>query len=767
RANLQKEMLAAQKSLKKLTGTRKLLTAAKAKTDMDPIFVIRNAPLGDFLDPTLKITQVVLPNLVDDRYFQVVTKVDRCMTCHTFIDQPGYEKEKNPFKTHPKLDLMVGKKSTHPMKQFGCTTCHGGEGQRTHDFNSIAHMPQNPEQQKEWQKKYHWHAPHKVPKIMYRKQYSQAGCISCHKGSQSLAGAETLNAGFRNIEKFGCYGCHKINGWEEKRKPGPSLLKVKSKLTKQFFKNWVWEPKAFNKHAKMPRFFNQLNNSKPEFLNKNIAEVNSMAEFIFSISKPYQPAKAYFGGNKVRGKKLITEIGCMGCHGVEGAEKDSKAVGAYAGPFLAGIGSKVKANWLISWLKKPSHYQEDTIMPSFRLTDREAADITAYLMGLKNKKFEDLKFEKMNEGLRDEILMGYFSQFDTQAVAQAKLNKMSSHQRTLELGKRSVGKYGCYSCHNIEGFEGRAPIGPELSSVGSKPIAQFGFGHEKVEHQPDSWIKAHLMSPRRWDNGIDKPFKDLLRMPNFDMSEKEASEITTALMGYNADKIPLRGIKRNNAHEAVVAEGMKVVTKYNCSGCHQIDGWRGDILKTESFSDDINEGPPRLVGQGHRVQANWLHHFLDNVYPIRPWLKVRMPSFNLSNVEKNKLVEMFQAKSKQHTFEAASSSVDWKPGEKAGAKALFKSLDCASCHTTGFNSEDPTAPNLYYAKKRLRASWIKKWLSDPQKIMEGTAMPNFWEDGESTDEVIFGGDKEKQIDALTKYLLEIGYERYAPRASNQ
>ena len=46
----------------------------------------------------------------------------------------------------------------------------------------------------------------------------------------------------------------------------------------------------------------------------------------------------------------------------------------------------------------------------------------------------------------------------------------------------------------IQGFEGRAPIGPDLSAIGSKPLTQFGFGHEKVEFKRDAWITAHLMN---------------------------------------------------------------------------------------------------------------------------------------------------------------------------------------------------------------------------------------------------------------------------------
>lgn len=764
-ADIKKDITSTEKEINSIVGKKDLLQMAHDKKKITPLFALRNAPFIDFLDPTVKIQQIVLNNITDDRYFQHVPKVDRCITCHTFIDKPGYEDQPNPHKTHPKLDLMVGAQGKHPMKQFGCTTCHGGEGHRVTDFNSPAHMPATAEQRAEWAEKYHWHEPHKVPIVQFKKGQYEAGCVKCHTGVQYLEGATVLNEGRKNIEKFGCYGCHKIEGWEHKRKPGPSLEKIASKVDKEFFKNWVWDPKSFNKHAKMPAFFNQMNNSDPESIKKNIAEVNAMADFIYAQSEKYKPFKRYTGGNKERGKKLVKDVGCMACHGVSDFAAESKMVDAHKGPFLDGLGSKVKSpDWMVSWLLKPDHFQKDTIMPSFRLTSREANDITAYLMDKKNESFEKLKFEKMDKSARDEILVTYFSAFDTLEVAQKKLATMSDHERTMELGKRSVGKYGCYSCHSIKGFEGRAPIGPELSKIGSKPLTQFGFSHEyDVEHSRDGWIKAHLLSPRRWDNNVDKPFKDLLRMPNFEMTEREAETITVALIGQVADKVPLDGVKRLNPDEAAVAEGMKVAIKYNCIGCHQIDGMFGDLLKVYEEEGDINEGPPRLVGQGHRVQADWFHYFLDNVYPIRPWLSVRMPSFNLTNEERNKLVALFQGKSKMDTFEDVHKQVTWEPGEKKAAKQLFNDLACASCHAAEYTNDEPSAPNLKYAKRRLRASWIEKWLAGPDKIMPGTTMPSFWPDGEAADPDLLGGDAQRQIKALTKLLLEEGHNFYSPK----
>jgi hypothetical protein len=63
----------------------------------------RNAPLLDFMAPTIKVQQIILPNVVDDVNFIRVPKMDRCQTCHLAIDKKGYEKYPQPFTTHPDL----------------------------------------------------------------------------------------------------------------------------------------------------------------------------------------------------------------------------------------------------------------------------------------------------------------------------------------------------------------------------------------------------------------------------------------------------------------------------------------------------------------------------------------------------------------------------------------------------------------------------------------------------------------------------------------
>jgi len=74
--------------------TAEVTTFSKALTKIEHNFfndVIRDAPVIDFIRPTIKINQIVLPELRDDYNFATVQKEDRCGTCHLGIDKKDYE----------------------------------------------------------------------------------------------------------------------------------------------------------------------------------------------------------------------------------------------------------------------------------------------------------------------------------------------------------------------------------------------------------------------------------------------------------------------------------------------------------------------------------------------------------------------------------------------------------------------------------------------------------------------------------------------------
>ncbi len=120
-----------------------------------------NAPLLDFMVPSITVRQVITPNLVDDVNFTRVRKMDRCMTCHLAVDLVGYEDYPQPFRTHPNFEVSVGSASPHPLGTTGCTVCHEGMGQSI-TFRDASHTPTGEEQRVAWEETYGWEDPPSV-----------------------------------------------------------------------------------------------------------------------------------------------------------------------------------------------------------------------------------------------------------------------------------------------------------------------------------------------------------------------------------------------------------------------------------------------------------------------------------------------------------------------------------------------------------------------------------------------------------------------------
>jgi hypothetical protein len=248
-------------------------------------------------------------------------------------------------------------------------------------------------------------------------------------------------------------------------------------------------------------------------------------------------------------------------------------------------------------------------------------------------------------------------------------------------------------------------------------------------------------------------------MPNFYLKDQEVDAIVGVILGLVSDRIPLVGQKRLTAGEKQYNEGMKIANKYNCYGCHTIDGVGGALSKA---FEDQNYGPPYLAKEGMRVQTDWLYDFLKNVHPIRTYVNVRMPSFPFSHDDLNKLVMGFQGGSDQPTFEAPVK-IEWEPGEREAAQKIWNELACTSCHSLGFTSDPAQAPNLHFAKKRLRTVWMEEWLKNPQGFIPYTSMPAFWDDGSgnliSAVDGVLDNDPKRQIRAIRKWVQEFSYDR--------
>jgi len=786
--------VAAEKELKQSRAALDLLLDAKASTELTMMKMLRSAPVVDMANPTFRLQQQVINTIRDDIYFAQVQKVDRCTTCHMAIDLPGFEKEKQPFKTHPRLDVMLGSRSPHPLESIGCTVCHEGRGQAT-EFTRTAHTPRNEKQAEEWKKKYGWHEMHHVIEKMIPLQYTEGKCHVCHKGTEYVPKAEKATAAYQTIKAAGCYGCHRIEGWDHIRKPAPSLKKMKGKLTRDWVVKWVRNPQSFNEYARMPAAFHQSNIRTEQHRQFQEAEIHAITDYLLQLSENYTPNLHMNLGSAERGKKLFGSVGCLGCHQIDDF---GRTRGRYTqAPDLSTVGSKVSKDWLLSWVKNPRHYWAETTMPSLRLTDAEASDISAYLYAKKNPEFEaqaagEANLEAQKKTLREYLMRDPKFAPITDAKVDDFIAKLSPHEVTEKLGQNAVMRYGCFGCHEIKGFETTQGIGTELTEWGSKPVNKLDFGlMHNVAHSNVGWLHEKLTDTRVYDKGIVKEYLDLLRMPKYDFSEGDKELITTALLGFTSQKIGAPSAKILSSWETQFEETSRLIHKYNCQGCHVAEGIWSALpdddpnkeendklrLRTEGrilahYPDDETLGPPPLVTEGARVKTPWVHMFLKEpgVHKMRDKLEVRMPTFQFTNEELNTMVTGWAAQGKVEFPILSDGRVEMTSSELATASKMFNTLQCQNCHTV---NRRPTveemeggskglAPDLSVANRRLHRKWIVQLLKDPQKMVPGTRMPGFWPENQSPLPEVLGGDSEAQVELLAKYILYLGQGKAQP-----
>ena len=747
---------------------RKKMTTANKVAD-----IVRDLPVLDFMDPYYEVNQIVIPDIKYNVNFVQVPVVDRCTSCHLGINKKGFEDAPQPYTTHPNLDLFLTSASPHPINDFGCTGCHAGRGRGT-TFVSAVHMPNSVEDKENWEDKYDWEKMHHWLQPMLPSRYSEAGCFKCHSSQVHLKGADKLTLGLTLIEKNGCYGCHTIEKYAGRRKAGPDLSRIHEKVNKEWTRKWIKDPRSFRHNTRMPAFFGQENNSSHDMVIRNNTEIFTIVEYLFKngdFSKPRNDRK--YLGDANRGMELFESVGCQGCHVIEPNPVDEE-VTTYSmlkrqGPNLIGIGSKTSAQWVYNWIKDPEKFWPETRMPNLRLSNQEAKDITAYLMSFTNEEFEissdiGMEGEELQNIARRWLIKTY-----PEKQAEEILSGMDDEKLVDYVAEKSIQFYGCFGCHTIPGFEDAKPIGTELTMEGSKPVDKLDFGYiHDIEHTNYAWFETKLKNPRIFDRHKIVVPEVNLRMPNFYFKPEEVEAIVTALMSFTEDKVGHSKFATNSVQDELVDEGRRIIKDFNCQGCHIVDDFGGqiaDFIGAKEFS------PPNLKTQGAKTKADWLFNFFKDPMTIRPNLRVRMPSFNLTDEQWNAVIKSFQYHDEQEMAFESDITVDSRSTHFKAGKKLESFGDCKKCHFYGTKFPDGEAqtwaPNLALSKERLRPEWVLDWLKDPQSIMPGTKMPAPFiptddllstSDAADTwgrDLVKLKGDQESMLEGLRDVVLNI------------
>jgi cbb3-type cytochrome oxidase cytochrome c subunit len=769
----------AEKALQAARMERDRLERQAGKLSPSLATAVLDAPLMNFMQPTLKVEQVVLASIRNDINFMYVPRVDRCVTCHLAIGAPeGYAEERQPFRSHPRLDTFLAADSPHPYESFGCTSCHLGRDRAT-EFTRATHTPDSPEQAEAWKKEHDWHPLHHWDFPMLPLRYTEAACRKCHMEEVSVPGAPKLNKGILLFERLGCHGCHKVDGLDDLHHVGPDLVKMAAKLSPEWTYKWVSDPKNFRMHTRMPRFFNLSNTDDPESLRRSEAEIHAITAYLYQNSKvetyPAPPA-----GNAARGKDLFESAGCLGCHTLGAEDDPSDWMFRSHGPNLSGVGSKVSPGWLFAWLKNPKNYDADSRMPSLRLTDSEAADLTVFLMAQRNEAFDRERVSALDEEALDGIMFGLIESQMLVQEARDKVARTPLEEKKQFVGRRLIAHYGCFGCHDITGFESANRIGTELSDHGRKKIEQFDFAFVKIPKTRHDWFYQKLKDPRVYDGGMEKRPLEKLKMPQFDLTDEEREALVTALLSFSREDVLAPAKRELKGDEIWIERGRRLIRDYNCQGCHQMEGravrdeygnyslagsMGGDIgAAAPAMKKDPGMRPPNLIGQGAKTRPEWLFKFFQGPTPIRPWLAARMPTFGFDDAQVNALVRYFASLDRQ-MFPYESFDYGRVDSVKLQAgRDLFLKLQCQKCHdvsasgsASGTAAASELAPNLLLARERLKPRWIPEWVEDPQGHMPGTKMPQFFfkDQGVTPMPHVLGGDIDAQTEALRDYILQL------------
>ncbi len=176
---------------------------------------------------------------------------------------------------------------------------------------------------------------------------------------------------------------------------------------------------------------------------------------------------------------------------------------------------------------------------------------------------------------------------------------------------------------------------------------------------------------------------------------------------------------------------------FDCAGCHQkilagdFDASEEEIAHWQGRLQSLDEVPS--LSHTDRLSRRWVASFLPNAHDVRPNLLASMPRFAMPAEDAEAIAAFLVPTAEPETPEL---------GDAAAGRELLSSKGCMSCHRmTGVPSIPalPTAepleaavlargqkmaPDLRWARDRLRPASLVQWIVDPTAVKPDAAMPS-------------------------------------------
>jgi mono/diheme cytochrome c family protein len=205
--------------------------------------------------------------------------------------------------------------------------------------------------------------------------------------------------------------------------------------------------------------------------------------------------------------------------------------------------------------------------------------------------------------------------------------------------------------------------------------------------------------------------------------------------------------------------GKALVEKFECSRCHEGTGTPAATLEKQCFTCHVKiiagqfKGPkgaearwhdrvldlkdvPTLTASQTRFRRTWLVSFLLDPVDLRPRLGPTMPRLAMTREEARDMAAYLASP------DDPAAKPDFKSADAAHGRKLMEANGCPSCHVftgvppldgaTPYKMEEKAlssalqlAPDLRFARHRLKPEALIAWVSNPKAVKPDTAMPEF------------------------------------------
>ncbi|MEX0586488.1 MAG: hypothetical protein WD176_07585, partial [Pirellulales bacterium] len=179
-------------------------------------------------------------------------------------------------------------------------------------------------------------------------------------------------------------------------------------------------------------------------------------------------------------------------------------------------------------------------------------------------------------------------------------------KETDKLAFEQIGQY--LAAHGGHGHGSSAGHGNGANGNGESRTAEEKrkaddrayFEHKLVGGAREGFLWQKLREPRSYDfrKTETKGYNEWLRMPQFHLSEDDIESVMTFVLGLVSEPPSAQYVYGGNSHAVAIAEGMRVLEKFNCGGCHVLKHEKLTIRYTPSGGGQRGDFPPPQPYEG-------------------------------------------------------------------------------------------------------------------------------------------------------------------------